>query len=352
MEGSIANSCLAFLFSCLCIGAFKPISKKTGLTDTPCERKHHEGRIPLIGGLSIYCALIITYIIFDTTANAYAFLAAITLLVIIGVIDDRSPLPVKYRLTTQLIASLIMIFFGNVQYHHLGELFNSGQVELGNISIIFTVIAVIGTVNAFNMMDGIDGLCSGVAVVALTFLLFITSASELNSAINIPALIFCLLAYMMFNLQMFGKRFEKIFMGDAGSMLIGFSIAWLLAETTQMKEAPITPAVAIWVIALPLMDMGAIMIRRIIKGQSPFQADRNHLHHILIRAGLSHRKALLLILFLSALLSGIGYTTHQLGASDWQLLYLWWIIFTIYTLLISHGWKTSKAIKSLIKTVK
>jgi UDP-GlcNAc:undecaprenyl-phosphate GlcNAc-1-phosphate transferase len=352
MEGSIANSLLAFLFSCLCIGAFKPISKKTGLTDTPCERKTHEGRIPLIGGLSIYCALLITYLIFDATPNAYAFITAITLLVFIGVIDDRSPLPVKYRLTTQLIASLIMIFFGNVEYHHLGELLNSGLVELGSISTVFTVIAVIGTINAFNMMDGIDGLCSGVAVVALTFLLFITSTTELNSAINITALIFCLLAYMMFNLQLFGKRFEKIFMGDAGSMLIGFSIAWLLAETTQIKNAPITPAVAIWVIALPLMDMGAIMIRRVLKGQSPFQADRNHLHHILIHSGFSPRKALMIILSLSATLTGIGYLAHKIGASDWELLYLWWIVFTIYTLAISHAWKTSKIIKSLVKSVK
>jgi len=150
---------------------------------------------------------------------------------------------------------------------------------------------------------------------------------------------------MIFNLQMFGKRIEKIFMGDAGSMLIGFSIAWLLAETTQAENAPISPAMAVWVIALPLMDMGAIMIRRIMKGQSPFQADRNHLHHILLRAGFSHRKALLIMLILAAGLTGIGYTAYINGASDWELLCLWWGAFTFYTLAISHGWRTSKIIR-------
>jgi len=345
MEGSIINSFMAFVFSCLCIGAFKPISKKAGLTDSPCERKLHEGKIPLIGGISIYCALLIVYILTDSAPNGAIFLSAVTLLVFVGMIDDRSPLPIKYRLLTQIAATGIMIYFADVQYHHLGNLFNSGQVELGSIAPLFTIIAVVGTINAFNMMDGIDGLCSGVSVVALTFLLFITSSNQLSSAINVTALIFCLLAYMIFNLQMFGKRIEKIFMGDAGSMLIGFSIAWLLAETTQAENAPISPAMAVWVIALPLMDMGAIMIRRIMKGQSPFQADRNHLHHILLRAGFSHRKALLIMLILAAGLTGIGYTAYINGASDWELLCLWWGAFTFYTLAISHGWRTSKIIR-------
>lgn len=345
MEGAIANSFLAFIFSCLCIGAFKPISKKTGLTDTPCERKHHEGKIPLVGGVSIYCALLVIYLISDTSYNAAIFFTATTLLVAIGIMDDRQPLPVKFRLSAQVTAALIMIYFTGTQYSHLGNLFDSGIVELGNIGIVFTIIAVVGTINAFNMLDGIDGLCSGVSVIALTFLLYITSSNQLSSAINVIALIFCLLAYMVFNLQLLGKRFEKIFMGDAGSMLIGFAIAWLLIETTQIKNAPITPAVAIWVIALPLMDMGAVMIRRIMKGQSPFQADRNHLHHILIRAGLSHRKALLVILCLSAALTGIGYTAFQNGSTDWELFYIWWVVFSGYTLVISYGWKTSRLIQ-------
>ncbi|MFC3150296.1 UDP-N-acetylglucosamine--undecaprenyl-phosphate N-acetylglucosaminephosphotransferase [Litoribrevibacter euphylliae] len=320
----------AFAATCFFIYLYKPLAIKGGLVDIPNKRKQHTGNIPLIGGLSIYSAYLgISLITGELSPTQVTFLTCSLIMIILGAVDDYKDLSFKLRLVIQAAIALIMVYVGGVKIDTLGNLFHSGEIELGKISAVFTVIAVIGCINAFNMMDGIDGLCSGVTITTLmAIVLFNSSSTPLT--INVTALILCLLAYIIFNLQLLGKRIPKIFMGDAGSMFIGFSVVWLLAETTQ-NSSQTPPVMAIWIIGIPLMDMGAIMIRRTKKGQSPFKPDRNHLHHILMRYGYNARETLVIILGLCLTVITTGYVLMKLQLSEWQLLCIWLTLFFFYS---------------------
>ncbi|GAA3910875.1 hypothetical protein GCM10022277_01860 [Litoribacillus peritrichatus] len=263
-------------------------------------------------------------------------------MVALGALDDFKDLSFKFRLVVQATIALIMVYGADVKIDTLGNLFDSGEVELGKIAPFFTIVAVIGCINAFNMMDGIDGLCSGVTIITLLSIIIYNDSIPLTIAV--PAVISCLLAYMLFNLQPFRIRVPKVFMGDAGSMFIGFMVVWLLAETTQ-GSSNTPPVMAIWIIAIPLMDMGAIMIRRLKKGQSPFKPDRNHLHHIIMRAGFTATEALVLILILASMISLLGYVLLKNEMSEWNLMLFWLTLFGIYTIGINHAWGLSKVIK-------
>lgn len=337
---------LAFTTTCLFIIAYKPLAEKVGLVDIPNQRKLHDGQIPLIGGISIFSAyFIVNLLTAELSSNNLIFMGCSFVLVTLGALDDYKDLSFKLRLVVQTIIALIMVYGADVKIDSLGNLFDSGEVELGKIAPFFTIIAVVGCINAFNMMDGIDGLCSGVTIITLlSITLYNNNPTSLT--IGIYSIIFCLLAYMLFNLQPLNLKIPKIFMGDAGSMFIGFMIVWLLAETTQ-EDTNTPPIMAIWIIAIPLMDMGAIMLRRLKKGQSPFKPDRNHLHHIIMRAGFSAKGALIAILILATATSLLGYLLQKIGLSEWNLMLIWLTLFGIYSVGINHAWGLSKVIKKL-----
>ncbi len=331
MEATILYSLAAFLISTIFIQVYKPAAERVGLSDTPSQRKQHLGTVPIVGGIAIYSALfLMTVISQPELSTSWLFLLCSFPLVFVGVIDDIKSLSVKARAVTQITASLLMCYVAHLKIDFLGDLFGTGDIYLGTFAVLFTTICMVGTINAFNMTDGIDGLCSGLTIVTLTFLYAIGYSNGFTPSIDITVFIFCLLAYMSFNLQVFGKRFDKIFMGDAGSMLIGFAVVWLMIEYTQGPEPQFSPMVSVWLISIPLMDMAAVMWRRIRAGKSPLHPDRDHIHHILIRAGLSPRRALIVILALSTLMSSIGYGLYKLGVSDWVLFYLWWALFVFY----------------------
>lgn len=343
---SIVPSLLAFLATCIFIFVYKPIAERVGLVDIPNQRKQHNGNIPLIGGISIFSAYLgISLFTMDYTIASTTFLGCSLIMVLLGAIDDYKDLSFKIRLVIQAIVALVMVYVADVKIDTLGNLFDSGEVELGRIAPFFTAIAVIGCINAFNMMDGIDGLCSGVTIVTL-LTIAVYSTDIHNLSIDVYAMVLCLLAYIVFNLQILSKRIPKVFMGDAGSMFIGFLVVWLLAETTQQGSTT-PPVMAIWIIAIPLMDMGAIMIRRLKKGESPFKPDRNHLHHILMRAGFSAREALITIICLASVTSLIGYSLLKAGLSEWNLMLFWLALFGVYSAGINHAWGLSKVIKKI-----
>lgn len=336
----------AFAATCFFIYLYKPLAIKGGLVDIPDQRKQHSGHVPLIGGVSIYSAYLGISLAFgDFSSEHLVFLGCALILVILGVVDDYKDISFKLRLVVQAIIALIMVYAADVKIDTLGNLFDSGEVQLGKITPFFTVIAVIGCINAFNMMDGIDGLCSGITIVTLLSIVLYSPVTQ-SLTVNIAAIILCLLAYIIFNLQLMSKRIPKIFMGDAGSMFIGLLVVWLLSETTQTGLTP-PPVMALWIVAIPLMDMGAIMVRRLRKGESPFKPDRNHLHHILMRAGFSTREALVVILVVASLISLLGYALLMIGFSEWSLMLTWLGLFILYSSGISHAWGVSKLIKRL-----
>jgi UDP-GlcNAc:undecaprenyl-phosphate GlcNAc-1-phosphate transferase len=182
------------------------------------------------------------------------------------------------------------------------------------------IFAVIGGINAYNMMDGIDGLTGSMALVSLIALIILFAAVG-ATGYTLWALMFAvaIVPYLFANLKLFGFK-RKIFMGDAGSMLLGFVIVWLLILGTQQETKYFRTVTALWIISVPLMDMAAIMIRRVRKGNSPFKPDRKHLHHIFLHAGLNSRQALAVIVVAAVLLTSIGIAGELWQVPEWIML--------------------------------
>ena len=274
----------------------RKVAKRVGLVDKPNARKKHDGAVPLVGGISI-CLVLAQYLTFkpNIIEHSWLYLICIMILTFIGAIDDKIDLSFKIRMGIQALLSLMMINVAGLELQSLGNMFGIGDISLGWLGSLITIIAVIGAINAFNMVDGIDGLLGGLSIVtfgALAILLQVDSQHGL--AYLCVVIIVAMLPYICMNLGILGRE-RKVFMGDAGSMMIGFTVIWLLlgVSQTQDSEPLIRPVTALWLIAVPLMDMAAIMIRRIRRGDSPFKPDREHLHHIFQRLGLSSRQTLL-----------------------------------------------------------
>ncbi len=337
----------AFGFSYAVIFAITPLAVKFGLVDTPCNRKQHDGAIPLIGGLSIFLAVFISVIAFyPLTTQVVSYLVCAGAIVILGVVDDYRQLGVKIRLCIQVVVALVMILGSDVYIQNLGNLFSFGDINLSWLGIIFTIISVIACINAFNMIDGIDGLAGSLSILTLLSVFILMLLSGNYAFAYLPLIIIATVApYLAFNLGIKGHKNKKIFMGDAGSMFIGLSVIWFLMVSTQASEPAFRPVTALWIIAVPLMDMMAIIIRRTRKGMSPFHADRDHLHHIFMRVGFSPRRALSVILTFAILMSSIGIFGEILQIPEWIMLALFIVVFVFYALALQHCWKVARFLR-------
>ncbi|QBL09727.1 undecaprenyl-phosphate alpha-N-acetylglucosaminyl 1-phosphate transferase [Rheinheimera sp. D18] len=329
----------AFFAACAAIWLLYPLSVRVGLVDVPRGRKQHQGAVPLIGGIATYCGLCIAMLLFaDSSVEPLYYLACAGVIVILGAFDDYLDLSVKLRLAVQTLVGLAMTYSLDLHLASLGNLFGMGQVELGVLGLPITLVAVIAAINAFNMTDGIDGLAGMLSLVSFSAIaIFMALWGQPLHAMFAMVIVLAMLPYLACNLNLIpGKR---IFLGDAGSMLIGLSVIWLLIVGTQSESASFRPVTALWIIAIPLMDMIAIMVRRIRKGQSPFQADREHLHHISLRLGLSSRESLALITALASIFACIGIIGEYLLVPDIVMLLLFLLVFTGYLYLLQNIWR-------------
>ncbi|MCF2825861.1 MULTISPECIES: UDP-N-acetylglucosamine--undecaprenyl-phosphate N-acetylglucosaminephosphotransferase [Pseudoalteromonas] len=332
----------SFAMSLAAIGVVRPMAIRFNLVDKPNERKKHEGHIPLIGGIAVFSSIFITSsLFFPFSIELGCYLLASGLMVLIGVMDDKHDLSVRFRIFFQIVVASLMIFSIDSYIQNLGDLFSFGDINLGWFGVLFTYVAVIGIINAFNMVDGIDGLLGTMAIItlsAISILLFLSGQENLLSVLLVVALV----PYLIFNLGAFGTQYKKIFMGDAGSMFIGFTVVWLLAINTQGATSSFRPVTALWIVAVPLMDMAAIIIRRIRKGKSPFSPDRDHLHHIFLRAGFNSRQALLVISLIGALFASIGVAGELFEIPESVMFVAFIGIFLVYNYAILHVWRILK----------
>ncbi|UAB70550.1 UDP-N-acetylglucosamine--undecaprenyl-phosphate N-acetylglucosaminephosphotransferase [Vibrio sp. SCSIO 43132] len=330
----------------------RKVARHIGLVDIPNNRKHHIGAVPLVGGISV-CITLCHFILFkrDIIPNSELFLACITFLTLLGALDDRFDISFKIRIACQAILSFVMIYFGGLSLYFLGDMFGVGNIIFESlwISVLVTALAVIGSINAFNMVDGIDGLLGGLSIVtfgAISLLVGFDGHHDL--AYLCLVIVVAMIPYICMNLGLLGKT-RKVFMGDAGSMLIGFSVIWILLIASQDQgaaQASIRPVTALWLIALPLMDMAAIMVRRIRRGHSPFKPDREHLHHIFQRLGLGPRKTLVAICLISALFAGVGIYGEIEKVSEVIMFSIFIGCFLVYSVTLSYIWKITTFIRS------
>ncbi|ENP8446630.1 UDP-N-acetylglucosamine--undecaprenyl-phosphate N-acetylglucosaminephosphotransferase [Vibrio sp. Vb0877] len=343
--------CFIFFTSFAILFLMRKVAKKIGLVDKPNVRKLHSGPVPLIGGISI-CLVLAQYLTFspETIEHSWLYLLCICVLTIVGAVDDRIDLSFKIRMGVQALLSIVMMKVAGIELHSLGNMFGFGEISLGWSGSIITILAVIGAINAFNMVDGIDGLLGGLSIVtfgALAFLLKVDSQHGL--AYLCVVIIVAMLPYIFMNLGILGRE-RKVFMGDAGSMMIGFTVIWLLLGVSQVESKPLMrPVTALWLIAVPLMDMAAIMIRRIRRGDSPFKPDREHLHHIFQRLGLGPKQTLVAICFIASLCAGFGIYGELAGISEAVMFYSFIACFIIYSVLLSYVWRITSFLRGKIK---
>ena len=318
-----------------------------GLVDMPGGRKQHRSLVPLVGGLGMFGGLAVAALAEGglLTANA-ALLAGLALLILVGVVDDRKELSPKIRFLIQAMAALIMVYWGGIRLDNLGNLFGFGNVILGNWSVPMTVFAVLGVINAMNMIDGADGLASGLALIALLMFSLILGTEGGLAGTLLLTLVAAVIGFMVFNLRTPWRSRASVFMGDAGSMMLGFALAWYAVDLASVRHA-MTPITAVWILAVPLMDTVSLMIRRIFKGVSPFAPDCEHLHHILQRAGFSHGQTVFIVHAIALLLAGIGVAGWQLGVPEYVMFYAFLALFGLYTYGVLHAWKLMKRVRKL-----
>lgn len=274
------------------------------------------------------------------------YLICAGVLVFVGAMDDRFDISVKIRAVVQAVIAVVMMVIAKLHLGSLGYIFGPWELVLGPFGYFLTLFAVWAAINAFNMVDGIDGLLGGLSSVSFAAMgLILWFDAQTSLAMWCFAMIAAILPYIMLNLGILGRRY-KVFMGDAGSTLIGFTVIWLLLETTQGKTHSISPVTALWIIAIPLMDMVAIMYRRLRKGMSPFSPDRQHIHHLVMRAGFTSRQAFVLITLAAAILAGVGVTAeYSHFVPEWVMLVLFLLAFFLYGYCIKRAWKVARFIK-------
>ena len=299
-------SILAILLAILLVVVLSPLAVLLNIVDKPGKHKVHTGEVPLIGGPVIGLVVILGILVFIPDPPWSAIIVAI-MLIILGVIDDRQPVPAVIKLALHFAAAAIVVLTENLAISNIG-IFNEvySSTSYSALHTIVAVIAIVASINAFNMIDGIDGLAAGQALLALlhTVIAFdlIHGGAPRDHSTYVYLLSGALSGFLMFNLQIFNGR--RVFLGDSGSMLIGLMIALALIgasqETSRLQESPkIPPSLCLWILTIPITDITAIVIRRLASGRSPLSPDRTHIHHKIMDLGFSARRTLL-ILVLSA----------------------------------------------------
>ncbi len=343
----IATIAIAGLATCLFVWALIPIARRIGLVDRPGGRKSHNGEVPTIGGVAIVTAVIATALVMGISDQAPpAFWAGLLVIVLVGTLDDLRGLGHRSKFLAQVVAAALMIFWAGWSLHSLGNLLGNWPLGLGRLAIPLTFIAVIGVVNAINITDGADGLAGGLVFNALLWLAIMAVAGANGSAEQVQialAFLGAVAGFLAFNLRLPGRKQALIFLGDAGSLGLGYVLAWFMVWGAERPEALFAPVTAIWLVAVPLMETLTCAGRRILNGQSPFKADRKHLHHILVDLGLSPRAAVTAIHGSAFVLGAIGVGGWYFEVPQHVMFYTGMAIFTIYVLSTAEALRVIEA---------
>jgi len=297
------------------------LAERLGLVDRPGGRRDHAGTVPLTGGVAIVGAAALVLALVPPASLAFApLLAGMTALLLLGLADDVLELPAGVQLPVQLLLVGACVVGGGVLVPALGDLFGGGAIALGAWAVPFTVLALVALLNAINMIDGLDGLAGGVAVVMLGWFLVIAALVGAPGVFLVAAVLAgALLGFLCLNFPGFGLRPAQVFLGDAGSMAVGLALGWLAADLAFVRGADVPPMVLAWVLAVPVLDMGVVILRRLARRRSPLAADREHVHHYLLWLGCSRRAATWLLIAATAVTGALGVGAWLLGVPEWLL---------------------------------
>lgn len=308
----------AFAVTLLLMIGLRPLAPALGLIDRPGGRKKHQGEVAVVGGLAIFggCLVGLTVLLPQSVQVPLPFLLCATLLVAVGVADDRFDVSAWARLGVQVTAAVIMVFWEGLVIRELGVVNGAFHFELGRFAPVFTVLAILAAINAYNMIDGLDGLACSLALVAILSLLLAAHGNAATGAVPILAMLAATLGgFVPFNVPVGINHKVRCFMGDAGSTLLGFSVAWFGIQLSQSSAPAVQPVTILWLTTLPLLELVVSFGRRVAAGRSPLSADADHFHHKLMRAGLSVTGAWITLVSLAAIFATTGLFLEHIGVA-------------------------------------
>ncbi|MBT0666190.1 undecaprenyl/decaprenyl-phosphate alpha-N-acetylglucosaminyl 1-phosphate transferase [Geobacter pelophilus] len=327
----------AVLLTIVLIPVLSSAAIRYNAVDLPNERKVHTRPIPRIGGLAMAAGTFIPLLyVFRGNAFLVAYLAGAGVLVAFGLVDDFRELSPKVKFAGQILAAFIAVFHGGVVIRSLGTLLPDGWLLPEWLAMALTLLVIVGVTNAINLADGLDGLAGGISLLMFAGIGYLAYLAG-NAIIGLICLA---IGGALFGFLRFNTHPATIFMGDAGSQFLGFSVVTLAIALTQGTRA-YSPLLPLLLVGFPVLDTLTVMITRIVQGRSPFTADKNHFHHHLLQLGFLHPESVLIIYVVQTLLviAALFLRYH----SDWLLL-LGYLLFcggvlAVFTLADRTGWR-------------
>ncbi|HNO88910.1 MAG TPA: MraY family glycosyltransferase [Rhodocyclaceae bacterium] len=324
-----------------------------GVVDKPGGHKAHDTVTPFVGGIGVVCAFMCAVGVVASGSNGFPFrldamAAGVLIMFITGFADDLLNLHYRIRLCIQAMVGVIMIFGGGVVLRDFGHVGSASVVSLGYVGIPLTLIATIGAINALNMIDGIDGLSGSISLVSLVLIALALHHSGNIAYFSLVMIIAGGVAgFLIYNLRYPGHRRARCFLGDNGSMVLGYAFAWLLSDLCQETKGVrvITPVTTLWLFAVPLIDTLCVMMRRVWMGGSPFRADRYHLHHLFQRAGFRVQDTVFILASVQLFFGAVGLAGMYAGISEIVMLAAFGVLFGLCFLVILRPWRFVPALR-------
>jgi len=314
------------------IPMFRSLAVKFKALDHPDGRKIHETPVPRCGGIAMAIGALFPILIW-VPFNGFliALMVGAGIIVCAGIMDDIKELSCHAKFAAQCLAALVVIFYGGVKICHVGSLFPANIRLPDIVAVPLTLVAIVGITNAVNLSDGLDGLAGGITLLSFSCIGYLAWHSNNSSVLLISAA----MSGAIFGFLRFNTYPAALFMGDAGSQLLGFVLISISLKLTQPVSG-LSPLLPLLVLALPVLDTLTVMVSRIAKGKSPFVADKNHFHHRLMNLGFYHTESVLIIYMVH-----IIFLTGALAlksSNDWTIL----LVYSFLSMSILAGFLIAK----------
>ncbi len=325
---------IAFIITLIVTPFAIRLAKKYGWVDIPNERKIHKIPTPRVGGIGILFGIsagILAAGFFSKQSWVFWSLVPLTLISVMGFIDDIRGLSFKIKFLFQIIAAILAIILTGTNINHMNNPFG-GEIKLGIFGFIFTVIWIVGVTNAVNLTDGLDGLAAGISAISAITIAITSARSNMAATLVALAIFASTVAFLRYNFHP-----AKTFMGDTGSQLLGFALAMISIKGASLSASTLSLAIPLLAIGIPILDTVYAFSRRILGGHNPFLPDKMHIHHQLLSIGFSQVTAVLFMYAVSVIFSVIAISykgIHDLTAIAFYIL--------IGVLLLSFLWVMRK----------
>lgn len=299
----------ALLASATMIPPVSRIAVRIGGVDRPDERKVHCNEVPRLGGIAIFLSFLVSLLVFtDVDHITRGFLAGSLVIFLTGLIDDLVSIQPRHKFVGEIMAAVVGLSVGGIWLDSIGNLFGFGEITLGVLSKPFTVFAVVGVMNAINLIDGLDGLAGGVSAIAcLAFGALAYWSGNAVLTLLTAGLLGSLVGFLWHN-----SYPARIFMGDSGSLFLGYCMGFFSVMLVNAAHAHISPMIPVVILGVPLIDTLVVMVNRVRKGRKVFAPDRTHIHHRLLDLGFGHKLTVIVVYGLSWLLAFAALLLREL----------------------------------------